>query len=132
MIEAAFGPYGLSRLACTSGGIYFITRFTGPRVHFDPARMKEYQPEWIRHDQYEAIIRKSSLRQAVIKAAQITQQRLPEVPRLLFPAMDSPEFKEVLTANQALAERTAYIVDEALVPVPANKDWNSLNWGFRP
>ena len=32
-------------------------------------------------------------------------------------------------ARQWLGDRPAA---ESLVPVPANKDWNSLNWGFRP
>ena len=33
--------------------------------------------------------------------------------------MESPEFKEVMAANQAIAERTAYTVDEALEPINA-------------
>ncbi len=118
-LEAGFGPYALSRLAKATGGIYFVTRFTGRRMGFDPARMKEYQPDWARRDQYEAAIAKSPLRQAVINAAQITQQRLPGMPTLVFPAVDSPDFKDVMAANQAKAERTVYTVDEALGPITA-------------
>src|SRR5208283_3101244 len=77
ILEAGFGPYALSRLASATGGIYFVTRFTGQRMGFDPARMKEYKPDWVRRDQYEAAIARSPLRQAVINAAQITQQQLP-------------------------------------------------------
>jgi hypothetical protein len=94
-----------------------VTRFTGQRMGFDPARMKEYKPDWVRRDQYEAAIAKSPLRQAVINAAQITQQRLPGMPALFFPPVDSPEFKEYLAANQAIAERTAYTVEEAIRPI---------------
>ncbi len=119
ILEAGFGPYALSRLASATGGIYFVTRFTGQRMGFDPARMKEYKPDWVRRDQYEAAIARSPLRQAVINAAQITQQRLPGMPTLVFPAAESPEFKEVMAANQAKAERTAYTVDEALGPITA-------------
>ena len=54
LLEAGFGPYALSRLASATGGIYFVTRFTGQRMGFDPARMKEYKPDWVRRDQYEA------------------------------------------------------------------------------
>ena len=43
-------------------------------------RMKEYKPDWVRRDQYEAAIARSPLRQAVLNAAQITQQRLPGMP----------------------------------------------------
>ena len=117
--RSGFGPYALSRLASATGGIYFVTRFAGQRMGFDPARMKEYKPDWVRRDQYEAAIARSPLRQAVINAAQITQQRLPGMPALVFPAVESPEFKDVMAANQANAERTAYTVDEALGPITA-------------
>ena len=36
-----------------------------------------------------------------------------------FPAADGPEFKEAMANNQAIAERTAYTVDEALGPINA-------------
>ena len=75
-VEAGFGPYGLSRLASATGGIYFVTRFSERRMGFDPMRMKEYKPDWVRRDQYEQAIRNSPLRQAVIHASQMTQQRL--------------------------------------------------------
>src|SRR5208337_4685996 len=124
ILEAGFGPYALSRLASATGGIYFVTRFTGQRMGFDPARMKEYKPDWVRRDQYEAAIARSPLRQAVINAAQITQQQLPGMPTLVFPAVESPEFKDVMAANQAKAERTAYTVDEALGLITAAAEWS--------
>jgi hypothetical protein len=55
----------------------------------------------------------------VLNAAQITQQKLPGMPSLHFPPADSPEFKEAMANNQALAERTAYTVAEALAPLDA-------------
>jgi hypothetical protein len=119
MFESGFGPYALSRLASSSNGIYFVTRFVGRRMGFDPARMKEYKPDWVRRDQYEAAVLKSPLRQAVVSAAQLTQQHLPGMPSLIFPAVERPDFKEVMAANQAIAERTAYTVNEALGPITA-------------
>ncbi|MGC8641462.1 MAG: vWA domain-containing protein [Isosphaeraceae bacterium] len=119
IVEAGFGPYALSRLAIATGGIYFVTRFTEHRMGFDPMRMREYKPDWVRRDQYEQAIRNSPLRQAVIHASQVTQQRLPGMPALNFPAVDSPDFRSVLAANQALAERTAYTIEEALGPITA-------------
>ena len=87
---------------------------------FDPARMKEYKPDWVRRDQYEAAVTRSPLRQAILNAAQITtHQKLPGMPTLIFPAVESPEFKDVMAANQAKADRTAYTVDEALGPITA-------------
>jgi hypothetical protein len=117
IVEAGFGPYALSRLASATGGIYFVTRFTGRRMGFDPVRMKEYRPDWVRRDQYEAAVAGSPLRQAVIHAAQITQQQLPGMPTLFFPPVESANFKDVMAANQAIAERTAYTIDEALRPI---------------
>jgi hypothetical protein len=119
IVEAGFGPYALSRLAGATGGIYFVTRFNTRRMGFDPARMREYKPDWVSRAEYEKQISRSPLRQAVLNAAQITQQKLPGMPTLFFPSADSPEFKEVMTANQAIAERTAITVDEALGPINA-------------
>ena len=76
-------------------------------------------PTGIRRDQYETQIAHSPFRQAVFNAAQITQQKLPGMPSLYFPPADAPEFKDVMAANQGVAERTAYTVDEALGPINA-------------
>jgi hypothetical protein len=119
VLESGFGPYALSRLASATGGIYFVTRFDTRRMGFDPARMREYRPDWVPREQYEKQIAHSPLRQAVLNAALITQQRLPGMPGLYFPPADAPEFKDAMANNQAVAERTAYTVDEALGPINA-------------
>ena len=59
----------------------------------------------------------SPLHRAILNAGQITQQKLPGMPSLYFPPADAPEFKDVLAVNQGIAERIAYTVDEALVPI---------------
>ena len=117
IVEAGFGPYALSRLASATGGIYFVTRFQARRMGFDPARMREYKPDWVPRQQYEKQVANSPFKQAVLAAAQITQQQLPGMPSLFFPPADSPEFKELMGVNQGVAERTAYTVDEALAPI---------------
>jgi von Willebrand factor type A domain-containing protein len=117
IVEAGFGPYALSRLASATGGIYFVTRFDSRRMGFDPARMREYKPDWDRRADYEKKVADSPLRRAVLTAAQITQQKLPAMPTVFFPPADAPEFKEVMAVNQGIAERTAYTVDEALVSI---------------
>ncbi len=117
IVEAGFGPYALSRLASTTGGIYFVTRFDSRRMGFDPARMREYKPDWVPRHQYEKQVANSPFKQAILTAAQITQQQLPGMPSLFFPPADSPEFKESMAVNQGVAERTAYTVEEALAPI---------------
>jgi hypothetical protein len=119
IVEAGFGPFALSRLAIATGGIYFVTRFDKHRMGFDPARMQEYKPDWVAREQYESQLAHSPLRQAIIAAAEITQQTLPGMPILFFPPADAPELKEVMSAGQGVAERTALTVDEALGPINA-------------
>ena len=114
IVEAGFGPYALSRLASATGGIYFVTRFGSRRMGFDPARMREYKPDWDSRAEYEKRVAASPLRRAILNAARITQQNLPGMPTMYFPPADAPEFKNLMAVNQGVAERTVYTVDEAL------------------
>lgn len=118
-LDAGFGPYALSRLAGASGGIYFITRMGPGRLTFDPDAMREYRPDWVSPEQYARSLQKDPIRGAVIRAAMLTQQKLPGQPRLSFPSADSPEFKEAMAENQGNVARIAYTVDEALGPIAA-------------
>lgn len=113
-LDAGFGPYALTRLAGTTGGIYFITRLGQNRITFDPAGMREYKPDWDSHDQYMAMLRKNPLRRAVMRAGIICQQNLPPMPSMTFPPIDAPNFKNVMTSNQEKVARVQYTVDEAL------------------
>jgi hypothetical protein len=120
LLEAGFGPYALSRLSSATGGIYFVTRFSGRRMGFDPNRMKEYKPDWVSRDRYEAGVVGSPLRKAVVNAAILTnEQTVPNSPALFFPSLEAPQFKEVLQTNQALAAQIAQTVEEALGPITA-------------
>jgi hypothetical protein len=120
MLNSGFGPYALSRLASATGGIYFVTRLGRARQGFDPVAMREYKPDWVSAAKYQADVTNHPLRQAVVMAAEITQQNnLPAMPSLFFPPVDGPEFKDAMERNQALAARTAYTVDAALEPINA-------------
>lgn len=119
VIQAGFGPYALSRMASATGGIYFVTRFEGRRMGFDASKMKEYRPDWSSSAEYQKGIVDSPVRQAVLNAALLTQQKLPGMPTLNFPSLEAPNFKNVLRDNQAIADRIAYTVDEALGPITA-------------
>jgi hypothetical protein len=117
MLDSGFGPYALCRLADATGGIYFVTRMGASRMGFDPVLMREYKPDLVSREQYEAAVAKHPIRQAVLEAATITQQRMGPQPSLTFPAADGPEFKDAMAENQTKAALTANAVDEALVPV---------------
>ena len=116
-LDAGFGPYALSRLAATTGGIYFVSRIGPSRLSFDPNAMREYRPDWVSNEQYARSLQKDPIRGAVIQAALITQQQLPGQPGLTFPPADVPEFKEAMARNQETVARIEYTVNEALVPI---------------
>jgi hypothetical protein len=118
-LDAGFGPYALSRLAATTGGIYFISRLGNTRLSFDPNAMREYRPDWVSVEQYARSLQKDPIRGAVLSAAQITQQNLPGEPGLSYPPADDPSFKERMEANQITIARIEYTVQEALVPIQA-------------
>ena len=87
---------------------------------FDPAVMREYRPDWVSRGQYEANLSRDPIRQAVLEAAQITQQNLPGQPALDFPAgRRRPSSRRRWTRNQEVAARITYTVDAALEPISA-------------
>jgi hypothetical protein len=117
-LDAGFGPYALSRLAATTGGIYFIARIGNTRLSFDPNAMREYRPDWVSVEQYQRSLQKDPIRHAVIEAGLITQQqKLPDPPGLTFPSFEDPAFKERMHDFQETATRIEYTVNDALVPI---------------
>ncbi len=122
-LDSGFGPYGLSRLAASTGGIYFVTRMGDNRPTFDPAAMLEYRPDWFSASAYQTAVSRSPIRSSVLNAARITQQNLPRQPSLNFPAASSDQFKEAMENNQVLAARVLYTVEEALVPILRAQDF---------
>lgn len=118
MLDSGFGPYALSRLASATGGIYFLTRMGQSRMGFDPVLMREYSPDLVSSEQYAALAR-SPIRQAVLEAAQLTQQRMGPQPSLTFPAAEDPEFKDAMQDNQVKVALTASAVDDALATISA-------------
>ncbi len=116
-LDAGFGPYALSRLAATTGGIYFVARIGNSRLSFDPNAMREYRPDWGSVEQYVKNLQKDPIRAAVKEASLITQQDLPPEPGLTFPPADDPSFKERMQVNQETVARIDYTVSEALRPI---------------
>jgi hypothetical protein len=117
-LDSGFGPYALSRLAGATGGIYFLSRTNAKvPIRFDPAGMREYHPDWVSLEQYRKAIANNPVRKAVVLASEICQQNLPGSPRLSFPPVDDPAFKEDLTRFQEGAARALFTVEEALIPI---------------
>ena len=122
-LDSGFGPYGLSRLAGATGGIYFVTRMGESRPTFDPSGMREYRPDWSSAGQYRAAAARDPLRTAVLSASAITRQDLPGQPSLVFPAAGTTEFKEAMDRNQETAARVIYTVEEALIPIAGASEY---------
>ncbi|MEM9825188.1 MAG: vWA domain-containing protein [Planctomycetota bacterium] len=85
-IDSGFGPYGLTRLAIDTGGLYFANhpnRRVGREVRryevedyaselkhfFDPSVMRRYQPQYISAREYQQQVQQSPLRRALVQAA---------------------------------------------------------------
>ncbi|MFO0958629.1 MAG: vWA domain-containing protein [Isosphaeraceae bacterium] len=117
-LDSGFGPYALSRLCASTQGIYFISRMSNKvPIHYDPAGMQEYRPDWMPIDHYRKAVMSDPIRQAVVMASEICQKQLPRSPRLSFPPADDPGFKDDLTRVQEGTAVTLYTVDEALLPI---------------
>lgn len=100
-IDSGFGPYGLTRLAIETGGLYFANhpnRRVGREVRryevedyaadlkyfFDPVVMRRYRPQYISARDYQKQVRESPLRTALIEAAAMTPAQGIERPTLRF------------------------------------------------
>lgn len=123
LLDSGFGPWALSRLATTTGGIYFLARIGTAPITFDPAAMREYRPELASREAILNRVVNSPLRRAVVQAGEITLQDLPGQPPLSFPDASSDQFKEVMARNQEIVARIEYTVNEALVPINAAAEY---------
>lgn len=85
-IDSGFGPYGLTRLAIETGGLYFANhpnRRVGREVRryevedfaselkffFDPVVMRKYQPQYLSLRDYQKQVQMSPLRRSLVQAA---------------------------------------------------------------
>lgn len=123
-IDSGFGPFGLTRLAYETGGIYFAVhpnRDTGRavsrgetavysshlRYFFNPDVMKRYKPDYVSFQTYAQRASANDCRQALVQAAQLSAVADIENPQRRFTRFDEAEF-----VNQvSLAQRAAAILE---------------------
>jgi len=121
VIDSGFGPYGLTRLAYETGGIFFtvhpnrnvnrevkrseidpfsadISRF------FDPAVMARYRPDYLSPQDYEKRLKASPLRTSLVTAAMLTAPVM-EAPKMRFVKRSEAELAGELTRAQQDAAR---------------------------
>jgi hypothetical protein len=138
VIDSGFGPYGLTRLAFETGGIFFtvhpnrnvnrevkrseidafaadISRF------FDPNVMARYRPEYLSPQDYEKRLKESPLRVALVNAA---MQKAPTLdrPRMRFVKRSEAELAGELTrAQQDAAKLEPALIRLAAILEPGMK-----------
>jgi hypothetical protein len=121
-LDSGFGPYGLTRLAYESGGVYFAVhpqRDSRKRVRrretsayaahieyfFDPAVMRRYQPGYVSVAEYRQQLKGRPMRHALVSAAQMSWLEEMETPRRRFVKRDDAEFVRSLSEAQKAAAK---------------------------
>ena len=89
---AGTGPYGLTRLALATGGLFTALKRDGDLAPPDRERYVKYLPDYRSALEIAADIESHPLRQAIIEAAALTWQIDYWPPRLSFPESNSDNF----------------------------------------
>ncbi len=105
-MSSGYGPYALTRLCKETGGLYFIVE-EGAGRKFDPAVMRDYQPEYLSIKDYMLKLNKNKAKQALVAAAQKSKVDNINLPNLVFPAYNDNVLREALTEVQ----RPAAVID---------------------
>lgn len=123
-MDSGFGPFALTRLCYETGGIYFAVhpnREGGGRRRrgggdpdvmsarldhfFDPAIMRNYQPDYVSIKEYEQRLQQNKARAALVQAARMSLINPMENPRLEFPKVDEGALKRSLDEAQQVAAK---------------------------
>jgi hypothetical protein len=118
-ISSGFGPWALSRLCRETGGIYFIMQDNSAKT-YDPSTLRAYQPDYVPRKEYERLLGASPIRQAVLKAADMTSkgpQQIPGIP-YDFPA-DTAALNRAMGDGQAVMAKIQYFIDPVYKEVVA-------------
>lgn len=116
-IDSGFGPFGLTRLAYETGGIYFAVhpnREIGRairqsetanysaylRYFFDPEVMRRYKPDYVSRQTYMERLLANRCRQSLVQAAQVSRIGALQTPTLVFPKLDEAVFANALSQAQ--------------------------------
>ncbi len=122
-LAAGVPPYALGRLVSGTGGIYLIHDPEQARSPFPLEYMIDYLPDYDSPAQYQRKVQSSRLRQAVLWAVQVTRkQRFAGQPPMEF-APNENNYAQMLLQAQKITAQNAAVLEEALRPFLAVKDW---------
>lgn len=119
-IDSGFGPFGLTRLAYETGGIYFAVhpnREIGRairqsetanysaylRYFFDPEVMRRYKPDYVSRQTYMERLMANKCRQTLVQASQVSRIGALQAPVLVFPKLDEAAFSNLVSQAQRSA-----------------------------
>lgn len=119
-IDSGFGPFGLTRLAYETGGIYFAVhpnREIGRairqsetsnysaylRYFFDPDVMRRYKPDYVSRQTYLERLMANKCRQSLVQAAQVSRIGALQPPLMVFPKLDEAAFTNAVSQAQRAA-----------------------------
>jgi von Willebrand factor type A domain len=110
-MSSGYGPYALTRLCKESGGQYLIAQEDSRGQRFDPAIMRNYQPDYRPIKDYVKSVEKNKAKSSLITAAKATKLENVVIPRLGFPAYNNNILLETITESQKPAAEMIYKID---------------------
>ncbi len=121
-MSSGYGPYALTRLCKETGGLYFIAEEgNGPR--FNPAVMRNYEPDYRPIRDYEAALKKNKAKAALVTAATKTKLENVPLPLLEFRADNDNILRQGVTEAQKPAADLDYrLVEMYNILVSGEKD----------
>jgi hypothetical protein len=121
-VDSGFGPFGLSRLAYDTGGLYFTVhpnRDADKKTEawdtaamssyiskfFDERVMRNYRPDYVPVKQYYELLKTNKACAALVEASQLSATTPMENVRLRFPRADDGQFAKDLSNAQREAAK---------------------------
>jgi hypothetical protein len=99
-MSSGYGPYALTRLCKESSGQYLIAQEDTRGLRFDPAVMRNYQPDYRPIEEYRKSLRKNKAKEALVTAAKATKIENVALPKLHFRAYNDTVLREEITEAQ--------------------------------
>lgn len=110
-MSSGYGPYGLTRLCKETGGLYLVAQEDNKGPRFDPAVMRNYQPDYRPIKDYYKSIEKNKAKGMLIQAAKATKLESVPLPQLSFAAYNDNILRERITEAQKPAAELIYKID---------------------
>jgi hypothetical protein len=110
-MSSGYGPYALTRLCKETSGQYLIAQEDAKGPRFDPAIMRNYQPDYRPMKDYIRSLEKNKAKAALVTAAKDTKVEEVPLPRLGFPAYNDNILRETITESQKPAAVLIYKIE---------------------